>query len=297
MDWRDESELHVHSDLMSIATGDQPQYDRAKGESFPSLEEVYLQHGSHRDRASRAQECAIGRELLQLTRKGGGSRSDVSGDSVGAEALAARLCVRHEPPSCPGTTITPPSAARAWERVRSGECGSGTDLSHIDPALTFDARECDLAVARLVLAQRTRVRIGIEGTDRFIFRHRAAPPAGERRIEPELGGNGPGAAHDAASEVFGHATGAIAEESDPLPLERSGLVMQQRGEREIQGTRVHVADLGAGGDRGRPSPAAPPIAFCLGESIQHARMAAAPSRPLFAVHVRHSAPHSTPVAA
>ena len=97
MDWRDESELHVHSDLMSIATGDQPQYDRAKRESFPSLEEVYLQHGSHCDRASRAQECAIGRELFQLTRERGGSRSDVSGNSVRAEALAARLYIRHEP--------------------------------------------------------------------------------------------------------------------------------------------------------------------------------------------------------
>src|SRR5438309_6919003 len=159
--WRDEPELHVQSDLLSIAAGDLPQYDRAKVERFASSSfEIHLQHRSHRYRASRAQECAIRRELLQLTRDRSGSRSDESGDSVGAEAMAARLCVRHESLIAAALTITPPSGAPSWERVRSGGRGGGTDLSHIDPALTVDARKRDLAGARLVLAERSRVRIG-----------------------------------------------------------------------------------------------------------------------------------------
>src|SRR5438270_4250763 len=261
-------------------------YDRAKVERFASSSfEIHLQHRSHRYRASRAQECAIRRELLQLTRDRSGSRSDESGDSVGAEAMAARLCVRHESLLAAALTITPPSGAPSWERVRSGGRGGGTDLSHIDPALTVDARKRDLAGARLVLAKRSRVRISVEGTDRFVFRHRAAPPIDKRRIELELGGNGPGGTYDAASEVFGHATGAVAEEPDPLPLELGGLVMQQRSQREIQGTRVHVADLGGEGERDRHLARERRIGFGLVESVEHARMAMCLSRHLAVGHV------------
>src|SRR5882724_10454995 len=102
-----------------------------------------------------------------------------------------------------------------------------------------------------MLAHGARVRDRVESADRLVLRHRAAASVAEWRIEPELGGERARAIRDPAGEVFGDAAGAVAEQADALALDRPRLAMQERREREIQGPRVHVADVGGEGERGR----------------------------------------------
>jgi hypothetical protein len=83
---------------MSVVARDGPQDDGAKVERLPAswLHQVDFQGGAHLDDPIRAQECTVGRELLELTGERGGSLPDVRRDAADAEPVTARLCVRHE---------------------------------------------------------------------------------------------------------------------------------------------------------------------------------------------------------
>jgi len=112
---------------MAVVARDGPQDDGVKMERLPAsrLHQVDFESGPDLDGSIRAQECAVGRELFELTGERGRSLPDVRGDSADAEAVTARLCIRHQAFLAAESAMPPGNEPRATDG-----CSAASSLSH-----------------------------------------------------------------------------------------------------------------------------------------------------------------------